>query len=228
MNDGVDARLLMVSHCLLNPYSQVKGRRTPKEAARFAISAAVQAGVGVVQMPCPEFTYEGPNRWAKSYAQYDTTYFRNHCAALVEPVVEQLREYVADGTQVLGVIGVMGSPSCGAYMVGTADGWGGCFDDGPEGQPWRPPPGGKVTGRGVYLQAVSDALEAEGWEIPVLAVPPDKAGPEVLERFRAGVELMLAGELDASVDDGRGAEPDAGESDPDAGDAEDWAEGEGS
>lgn len=192
MDDGVAARILLVSHCLLNPYSQVKGRRTPKETARLAVSRAVMQGVGLFQLPCPEFTSEGPDRWAKSYQQYDTVYFRRHCAGLVEPVLEQLREYVADGTRVVGVIGVEGSPSCGAYQVGTAEGWGGCFDPAADGGPWIPPPAAKEVGRGVFLQTLTDALEGEGWEIPVIAVPKDSADPETLEAYRGAVELMLS------------------------------------
>lgn len=195
MGDGVDARLLVVSHCLLNPYSSVKGRRTPKETARLVVGRAVAEGVGLVQLPCPEFTIEGPNRWAKSYEQYDQTFFRDHCARLVEPVVDQLREYVADGTRVLGVIGVEGSPSCGAYAVSSGEEWGGCFDDGPDGAPWRPGKSGKVTGRGIFLAALAGALEAEGWEIPVTGVPKDSADTETLEGFARTVELMVRGEL---------------------------------
>lgn len=192
MDDGVDARILLVSHCLLNPYSQVKGRRTPKETARLAVSRAVMAGVGLFQLPCPEFTFEGPDRWSKSYQQYDTVFFRRHCKTLLEPVLEQLREYVADGTRLLGVIGVEGSPSCGAYQIGTAEGWGGCFDPPEEGGPWVPPPSGKELGRGVFLATLADGLEAEGWELPVIAVPKDSAAPEILEEYRGAVELMLS------------------------------------
>lgn len=191
MDDGVDARLLLVSHCLLNPYSQVKGRRTPKATARFAVGRAIEAGVGLMQLPCPEFTAEGPNRWAKSYQQFDTEFFRRHCRELVAPVVEQLREYVADGTRLCGVIGVEGSPSCGAYRVGSASGWGGCFDDAADGGRWEAPPAEKVLGRGVFLAAVADALEGEGWAVPVIGVPKDAAPAETLAEFRAAVDLML-------------------------------------
>lgn len=218
-------RLLMVSHCLLNPFSQVKGRRAPKQAARFAVTRAVQAGVGLIQLPCPEFTYEGPDRWAKCYEQYDTGYFRAHSHRLVEPVIEQLREYVEDGARVVGLIGVEGSPSCGAYQVYSGQGWGGCFDRQPDGSPWPVPGGGKRTGRGVFLEIVAAALEEEGWPIPVVGVPGDDAPPEVLEHFRGAVELMMS---EAGLEAWDGEEPtsedpaEPAEALPEPDDLQDW------
>ncbi len=191
MDDGVRARVLLVSHCLLNPFSAVKGRRTPKDTARYAVAAAVEAGVGLLQLPCPEFTWEGPNRWAKSFEQYDNAFYRRHCDELVAPVMEQLVEYVRDGTEVVGVIGVGGSPSCGAYQVAKGEDWGGCFDPAADGGPWEPPPIVKEVGRGVFLDALTQAIEAAGWEVPVVAVPKDTADAETLEKFRRAVRLMV-------------------------------------
>lgn len=208
MDDGVAPRLLTVSHCLLNPFSQVKDRRHGKEAARYAVSRALQAGVGLLQLPCPEFTAEGPNRWAKTYEQYDTVYFRRHSRELIEPLVLQLREYLADGAVLVGVIGVEGSPSCGAYRVCIGEDWGGCFDPPGPGEPWLPPPTAKVMGRGVFLETLADALEEQGWAVPVLGVPPDSAPPEELETFRGAVELMMSESgLEALDGEAEGADP---------------------
>lgn len=192
MNDGVSARVLLVSHCLLNPFSQVKGYRSPKQTASYAISQALQHEVGLIQLPCPEFTFEGPNRWAKSFEQYDHRFFRRHCQEILDPLLEQLRAYFADGTELVGVIGVQGSPSCGVFEVGSAPEWGGCFVDGPEGEPWQAPESKRVWGRGVFLDELAQALEDEGWEGPVIGVPSDQASSEVLSRYTETVAMMMA------------------------------------
>jgi hypothetical protein len=146
----------------------------------------------VIQLPCPEFSFEGPNRWAKSYQQFDTVFFREHCAGILLSLLQQLQEYVADGAQLVGVIGMEGSPSCGAYKISVAEDWGGCFDPPSEGGPWLPPPGGKVVGRGVFLETLSESLEELGWTVPVIGVPKDSAPPDELETFRGAVELMMS------------------------------------
>lgn len=192
MDDGAKPRILLVSHCLLNSYSSVKGRRAPKEMARRLVMAMLEEGVGVFQLPCPEFTYEGPNRWAKSYEQYDTTFFRTHCRDLVEPVRHQVREYVKDGARILGVIGVGGSPSCGAFHVYEGADWGGCFDKGPDGSPWQVPGGGKVHGRGVFLEAVAQALLEEGVDVPVLELPKDDADAATVAHFEKVLARLLS------------------------------------
>lgn len=220
MDDGVTPRLLMVSHCLLNPYSQVKGRRTAKQSAQFAISRALQAGVGLLQLPCPEFTFEGPNRWAKVREQYDTVFFREHSQRLMEPLFDQLQEYLEDGSRLLGVLGVDGSPSCGAYHVSVGEGWGGCYDKPAPEAPWIPPPTAKILGRGVFLQVVAEGLEARGWSVPVLGVLPDNAPAAELETFRGAIELMFSEEGLEAFEAG---EEESGQEDPwERGDLEDW------
>ena len=57
------------------------------------------------------------------------TFFRDHCRKILAPCIQQLKEYLAneDWFEVLGIVGVDGSPSCGVDYTCCAD-WYGSFE----------------------------------------------------------------------------------------------------
>lgn len=128
-------KILFVSHCLLNTAAKVvmyNDREMAEEEAlrlRF-LKKALAAGVQFVQLPCPEFLLYGRRRWGHVSEQFDTPYFRAECRRMLRDVVLQLREYLAgsDRFEVLGVVGIDGSPSCGVDYTCFGD-WGGNLGD---------------------------------------------------------------------------------------------------
>ena len=64
--------------------------------------------------------------WGHVREQFNNPFFRAHCRRLLGPVLDQLAEYAAhpEKFRLLGVLGVDGSPSCGAFKTCTGD-WGG-------------------------------------------------------------------------------------------------------
>lgn len=85
-------------------------------------------GIQLLQLPCPEFLQYGARRWGHTCDQFDNVFFRRRCREMLEPVVLQLREYLENPGEfeVLGVLGVDGSPSCGVKYTCRAN-WGGEF-----------------------------------------------------------------------------------------------------
>ena len=60
-------------------------------------------------------------------------FFRTHCRKILLPIIEQLKEYLAheDRFEILGFIGIDGSPSCGVDYTCVAD-WYGSFESRPD------------------------------------------------------------------------------------------------
>lgn len=121
--DERSRRIAFVCHCLLNANSKVEG------LALYAgihplIHRLAEHGVGVVQMPCAEMGACGMRRWGQTREQYDYPAFRNLCARLAEDTRQQVVEYQRCGYEVLGVVGVDGSPTCGVTRSASGD-WGG-------------------------------------------------------------------------------------------------------
>ena len=168
--------ILIVSHCILNTASKVmRFKRTSADAEealrRRFLAQALAAGVQFVQLPCPEFTLYGANRWAHSRSQFDNPFFRAHCREQLSPVIDQLREYRAhpDRFRVLGVVGIDGSPSCGVDVTHEAD-WYGTFS-GRSDLSDVLASSHRVPRRGVMIDVLSDMLAEAGMgEIPIVGL----------------------------------------------------------
>lgn len=122
--------ILIVSHCILNNASKVAQDETLLEEEYRErdelISAAMNKGVQMLQLPCPEFMMYGSKRWGHVKDQLDNAFFRQECRRILEPLILQLKEYASDSERfnLLGVVTVEGSPSCGGDLTCRAD-WGG-------------------------------------------------------------------------------------------------------
>lgn len=168
--------ILLVSHCMLNTAAKVRypgsTRRPPDEAPRLTfLQYALEQGVQLIQLPCPEFTLYGPSRWGHTREQFDNPFFRAHCRRLLEPVVRQLQAYLdpREGMyyRVLGVVGIEGSPSCGVSR--TCSG------------PW----GGELSGRGDLFEAVGQVHSTPGMGVLMEELS------ELLAQ--AGIDLPMVG-----------------------------------
>ncbi|MBE0496294.1 MAG: hypothetical protein IBX45_07770 [Campylobacterales bacterium] len=121
-------RLLLLSHCLLNANAKVEGIEPYEGAFKPLILPLIEAGFGLIQLPCPELRHGGMRRWGQVKTQYDTPFYRAHCKTLLEPFVLEILEYQRCGYEVCGCIGVDGSPSCGVHRTCKGD-WGGEIDE---------------------------------------------------------------------------------------------------
>lgn len=177
-------QILFVSHCILNTaakvvlYDQAEIEAEERLRRRF-VGRALETGVQLVQLPCPEFTLYGARRWGHVSDQFDNPFFRDHCRRLLEPVLRQMEEYLAGGErfEVLGVVGVDGSPSCGVDYTCTAD-WYGAFA-GRQGLEETLAACQLARRPGVFMGVLAEMLAERGWQDRVavrslFAPEPDK------------------------------------------------------
>jgi len=127
-------KVLFVSHCMTNIASKVISNKLLKddtadiERKKF-IMKAIEEDVCIIQLPCPEFTMYGSSRWGHVKNQFDNPFFREHCEKILAPIITQMKEYCheTDKFQVLGIIGIEGSPSCGVSRTCKGEKWKGEF-----------------------------------------------------------------------------------------------------
>jgi predicted secreted protein len=105
-------KIVVLSHCLLNQNTVIAEEARAMGAIPSVVSWALEKGYGMVQLPCPEFTYLGINRPPMTYEEYDTAEYRQHCREILLPVVRQLQEYGENGYEIVGTVGIGRSPSC--------------------------------------------------------------------------------------------------------------------
>lgn len=124
-------KIILVSHCILNTASKVDKSRaideTPEERLRKKfLSKAIQCGIQIIQLPCPEYKLYGNKRWGHTKDQFDHPHFHQQCRQMLEPFIQDLKNYIQEKEkyEVLAIIGIDGSPSCGVNFTCRGQ-WGG-------------------------------------------------------------------------------------------------------
>jgi predicted secreted protein len=160
----------LVAHCLLNPTTKVHGlvRQTGRSPA---LREMLDGETALIQLPCPEATYLGMQRWGMTYEQYDTRAFRRHCAEILRPILDTLSALKAGGVTLSEVIGVDGSPNCGVAL--TCQGYSGGEPEDVYGAGGTPQHARTVEGSGVFFEVLAQMLSEAGIEARFIAVPED-------------------------------------------------------
>jgi len=81
-----------------------------------AVSSYIKEGCGLFQLPCPELSYLGINRWGMTKEQYDHANFRSHCRNILRYPVVQIQAFIQAGYELVGILGMDGSPNCGVSL----------------------------------------------------------------------------------------------------------------
>lgn len=103
--------LVIVSHCILNQNSVVEGLARARGGFKI-VENLLDEGVGILQLPCPEFKFLGIKRKGQTKKEYDVTEYRELCKNLFIPILEDLKEYRESGYELKKIIGINQSPTC--------------------------------------------------------------------------------------------------------------------
>ncbi len=163
--------ILAVSHCILNRSTRwwQNGKSINGNIGMNIqiLELLSRFKVGLVQMPCPEFTFCGNPRPPRTRDEYSMLPgFVEHCRRLAEETAENLKVLVEKAkkppVKILAVIGVERSPTCGVKRT----------------------PVGRVgdrqytDGMGLFTDLLSKSLRNVGLDIPFIGADLDR--PEEL------------------------------------------------
>lgn len=137
------------------------------------------SGIGIIQLPCPEMTYYGIKRWGHVKDQFDNPYYRKHCRNIFRPFVEQLQDYAANGYEIVGMLGIEGSPSCGVGMTCTGN-WGGEFSTNPDLKETLDTVR-MISESGVFMEEASALLAEQGIIVPFLGIDEAEMADSVIK-----------------------------------------------
>jgi len=128
-SDKRSKRVVLVAHCILNHNARIDTCAYFPGAMPEIVEAIMEAGVGIVQMPCPELQCLGLDRRGRIVDGEDIGIReallgkeRACTEKLARLVVRDVTEYQKQGFEVVGVIGNDGSPACGVdytHYLGT-------------------------------------------------------------------------------------------------------------
>ncbi len=137
--DARSRRVVFVSHCLLNENVRFLAGAGWPGVVRDELDPYVAAGVGIVQMPCPEQYVWGGVLKRRMLALYGRRVLRwcvprrvvvavvrfvtwLEYGRLARRTAAQILDYVGSGLEVVEVVGVGASPSCGVSTTVDLDG----------------------------------------------------------------------------------------------------------
>ena len=162
-NDARNKKIVFVAHCMLNQNSISDGTAEYLGSVQEIIRLIIDSNVGIVQMPCPEFLCLGLDRGntegSKSPVGEENTRIRtqmkkylmqNKINKLVKDLVFQITEYNNHGFEILGIIGIDRSPSCG---VDTTS------DNNKE-----------ISGCGIFIGLLNEALQNQRLSIKMIGI----------------------------------------------------------
>jgi len=155
--DARSMKAVLVPHCELNQNARLAACAERPAAVTEVVAGLMERQIGLIQMPCPELMVIGLDReHVNIRSALESRPARAALRAMARDLVYQIRQYLAGGVRVLGVIGKNGSPSCGVDETWR-------FERGP--------------GRGAFIEELAAELGEQGVDLPIaggLDTEPDK------------------------------------------------------
>lgn len=130
LTDERSNRVIFVSHCLLNEHTRYAGGAFRRGSVEELVDGFQRDGLGIVQLRCPEQCAWGGVRKRFILPLYGARrtplgrllpvlvplfmlYTRLRYGLLARQVAREIADYTRSGVEVIGLVGVGGSPSCG-------------------------------------------------------------------------------------------------------------------
>ncbi len=212
--DRRSKRIVFVSHCMINCNNKFPGFADMPGAYNDFIIPILQAGIGIFQMPCLEVL--GWGGVGRKHIEIDLdrnnldqdwiTGYPELAARWARWTADRFQDYVENGYEILGIIHVGDSPTCGLDhvdtfpqihldLLDTGVTWDNLIFDElianletPEEMKAR-----GASGKGAFASVLRDELVARGYDVPWLAFVPTKSMQEqtehILDVLGVGVAL---------------------------------------
>lgn len=107
-----EKRILFTAHCILNQNAVIREWERAKGGFNAIIQKILENNIAITQLPCPEFTFLGEDRPPMTKQEYNTEAYRKHSREILGMIVKQFEEYLDHGYEIVGILGIQGSPSC--------------------------------------------------------------------------------------------------------------------
>ena len=177
-------KIAVFCHCMLNVHSLEDNLAEYPGLEEDIVKMAMDQGVGFVQLRCPETRLHGIERLPMPKDTYDKPKIRENYKNQAKGEVDQLKEFVRNGAEIVAIIGAEASPSCGIHYVAK---W--KPDTPKEDRKW-PDTVDFVAGRGVFMEELEKLLTEEGIKPKWIGVPGVSMKKAFPEMFRETLEQI--------------------------------------
>lgn len=104
-------RILFITGCILDQSKMAAGCSCGKAQLQPVIDWAAENELTLESMPCPETELYGQPRQRRGFKFYNNGYFRRGCTRRASAVCDRMQE-LARSSEIVGIVGIMYSPSC--------------------------------------------------------------------------------------------------------------------
>jgi len=115
LDDKRTRRVIFISHCWLNINTRFPQGAAFEGANTPLIKTLLDSGLGIIQMPCPEYEVLGLEKY--DYGEIILEPLRAEFRKVAQIVVKQIKDYLALGFEIVGILGMNPSPSCGVDVT---------------------------------------------------------------------------------------------------------------
>ena len=161
--DARSKKIILVAHCILNQNAKIDRCARYPGASREVTQALLDAGVGLIQIPCPELQYLGLDRQVEKDKEttieseddrvallMNKTVPKVLCGKISYDLIYQIKQYQLNGFTVVGMLGVNGSPTCGVETTWTE--------------------GKETDGSGIFVKIFKEECADQGVKIPIRGI----------------------------------------------------------
>jgi predicted secreted protein len=119
-------KVVLVAHCVLNQNTKLDRCAQYSGAIPEVVQLLLDKGIGIIQMPCPEMFRLGLDRQVAlstnpTIESEDTRIAeimidkksQEICERMADDALFQIEEYIKNDFEIIGLIGINGSPTCG-------------------------------------------------------------------------------------------------------------------
>lgn len=172
-SDARSKKIVLVAHCILNQNSISDGTADFPGTNEEIVKLLLHSKIGILQMPCPELNCLGLDRGdihggerpvieenSRIRNALKTTPASRVLKTLVDQLVFQIEEYLHNGFDILGIVGINRSPSCGVNTTSIDN--------------------LEVEGEGVFIKALHEELKRRNIEIKRVGIKDSEMDKAIL------------------------------------------------
>jgi predicted secreted protein len=182
-DDNRSRKVVLVAHCILNQNSISDGTADYPSQFSAVVDQLIKERIGLLQLPCPELACLGLDRQDIEGGKRPLLEENTRIRALMnrkgnrellrkraKEVVSQVKEYKHHGIEVVGLIGVNRSPSCGVETTTSQN--------------------AESQGCGVFIELIRETLRNDGLGMKMIGVKTSQT-EESVERVKELINRTL-------------------------------------
>lgn len=162
--DKRSKKIVLVAHCLLNQNAKLDQLASRPGVLPKITKEIIESGAGIIQMPCPEMLGIGLDRHCTIEATLEDiktektrvaklmSKEKQLCINLAQHLIFQLKQYKEYNFEIIGVLGVNMSPTCGVETTWADD--------------------KEVEGNGIFIKTLKEEFEKAGLQIEFKGITP--------------------------------------------------------